>query len=107
MSIAASAVLSSLPLSGFGKPESGQAQPGKSRKPGASSPPRHEPAAKAPSRKWPFPPAPQPAASLGDARKLAPNQIVSRREMLLDVLLVAAWGAIIPALMWLGAAAGF
>ncbi|MFA5521649.1 MAG: hypothetical protein WCY98_05425 [Castellaniella sp.] len=31
----------------------------------------------------------------------------SRLAMLSDVCLVLAWGASIPALMWLGAAAGF
>jgi len=32
---------------------------------------------------------------------------LSRRAMLVDVLMVVAWGAAIPALMWLGAAGGF
>ena len=85
MSIAASAVLSSLPLPGF----------------------RKQATAQVPSRKWPFPPEPKSPASLGDVRKVAPDQIVSRRDMLLDVLMVAAWGIAIPALMWLGASAGF
>jgi hypothetical protein len=35
------------------------------------------------------------------------SQGVSRRQMVVDILLVAMWGAMIPALMWLGAAAGF
>ncbi|MGY6273220.1 hypothetical protein ACXIUT_26395 [Achromobacter denitrificans] len=32
---------------------------------------------------------------------------VTRKAMLIDVAMVLAWGAIIPGLMWLGAAAGF
>jgi hypothetical protein len=32
---------------------------------------------------------------------------VTLRQMVVDILLVAMWGAMIPALMWLGAAAGF
>lgn len=87
MSIAASAVLPSLPslpISGLRKP-----------------------AAQVPARKWPFPPEPQPAASLGDVRQMSADQIVSRKAMLLDVLMVAAWGIAIPAVLWLGAAAGF
>jgi hypothetical protein len=99
MSIAASAVLSSLPIPGFRKPASGKAS--------VSAPLRQQSPSQAPSRKWPFPPAPRSAASLDDVRKLASSQIVSRRDMLVDVLLVAAWGIAIPALMWLGAAAGF
>jgi hypothetical protein len=35
------------------------------------------------------------------------SQDVSLRQMVVDILLVAMWGAMIPALMWLGAAAGF
>lgn len=30
-----------------------------------------------------------------------------RRRMLWDVVMVVSWGALVPALMWLGAAAGF
>ena len=98
MSIAASAVLTSPTVSVFRNPRN---------KPRLTAPLRQESTAQLPARKWPFPPMPQPASSLGDVRKVAPNQIVSRREMLCDILLVAAWGAIIPAMMWLGAAAGF
>ncbi|CAB3919775.1 hypothetical protein LMG26858_05236 [Achromobacter anxifer] len=29
------------------------------------------------------------------------------KAMVIDVVMVLAWGAIIPGLMWLGAAAGF
>jgi hypothetical protein len=97
MSIAASAVLTSPTVPGF-RPRN---------KPRLAAPLRQESAAHVPARKWPFPPMPQPAPSLGDVRKVAPSQFVSRREMLCDVLLVAAWGALIPGLMWLGAAAGF
>ena len=35
------------------------------------------------------------------------NQGLTVRQMVTDVLLVAMWGALIPGLMWLGAAAGF
>ncbi|CAM3801913.1 hypothetical protein BOSP111201_26070 [Bordetella sputigena] len=35
------------------------------------------------------------------------GQGVTVRQMVVDVLLVAMWGAMIPGLMWLGAAAGF
>ncbi len=45
--------------------------------------------------KWPFPPAPKP------------GQRLTRGAMLVDVLLVAVWGATIPGIMWLGAAGGF
>jgi len=86
-------------------------------------------------RKWPFPPV-QPAvpvpqahspadcrvpqaaaqadakravadAGLGDVRHLSTVQALGVRRMVVDVLLVAMWGALIPGLMWLGAAAGF
>jgi len=46
-------------------------------------------------------------ASLGDVRQLSTVQALGVRRMVIDVLLVAMWGAMIPALMWLGAAAGF
>ncbi|WP_019939470.1 hypothetical protein [Bordetella sp. FB-8] len=114
MSIAASAVLPSLPVSGLRQPAFGVSAPGKSR---SGQAPLREPAAQVPARKWPFPPEPQstaaqppvfrPASSLGDVRKLSSSQIVSRKDMLLDVLMVVAWGIAIPALMWLGAVAGF
>jgi uncharacterized membrane protein YqaE (UPF0057 family) len=38
---------------------------------------------------------------------LGNQQGVGRRQMLVDILLVTMWGAMIPGLMWLGAAAGF
>jgi hypothetical protein len=117
MSIAASAVLPSLPslpISGLRKPASGVSASGKSR---ACAPVRQQPAAQVPARKWPFPPEPQstgaqsvafqPAASLSDVRQMSADQIVSRKAMLLDVLMVAAWGIAIPAVLWLGSAAGF
>ncbi|MGN6578519.1 MAG: hypothetical protein ACTHJ1_00860 [Bordetella sp.] len=116
MSIAASAVLPSLPslpISGLRRPASAAPSSGKSR---ACAPARQQPAAQVP-RKWPFPPEPQSsgaqaiafqsAASLGDVRQMSANQIVSRKAMLLDVLMVAAWGIAIPAVLWLGSAAGF
>lgn len=44
--------------------------------------------------------------SLGTAAQ-AVRQGVTLRQMVVDVMLVAMWGALIPGLMWLGAAAGF
>ncbi|CAM4145344.1 hypothetical protein [Bordetella muralis] len=44
--------------------------------------------------------------SMGTASR-ALSQGVTVRQMVGDVLLVAMWGALIPGLMWLGAAAGF
>ncbi|WP_459618010.1 hypothetical protein [Bordetella sp. 2513F-2] len=62
----------------------------------------------------PVPAAPAAAAasvrdaSIGDARRMAvPAGRVGVRRMVIDILLVGIWGAMIPALMWLGAAAGF
>lgn len=70
--------------------------------------------------KWPFPPAsthdtPPAGAvvrsprerSLGNATVEPVSDQVSVKSMVLDVVLVLAWGAMIPALMWLGAAGGF
>ncbi len=84
--------------------------------------------------RWPFPPAPaeagvqtppaapaaaptpvgRPAAapaardhSLGNATVEPVTARVTRKQMVVDVIMVLAWGAIIPGLMWLGAAAGF
>lgn len=86
--------------------------------------------------RWPFPPAPveegalpgtaatagaatapvsprQPVAatvrerSLGNATVEPVTSQVTLKAMVLDVVMVLAWGAIIPGLMWLGAAAGF
>ena len=37
----------------------------------------------------------------------AANAGMSRKHIVGDILLVALWGAMIPGLMWLGAAAGF
>ena len=44
--------------------------------------------------------------SMGTASQ-ALQQGLTMRQMVGDVLLVAMWGALIPGLMWLGAAAGF
>ncbi|MBV7482260.1 hypothetical protein [Bordetella sp. BOR01] len=44
--------------------------------------------------------------SLGTAAQVV-REGVTVRQMVVDVLLVAMWGALIPGLMWLGAAAGF
>lgn len=50
--------------------------------------------------KWPFPAKPAKPVKRGKGR-------LSRGAMLVDVCLVAVWGASIPGLMWLGAASGF
>lgn len=66
--------------------------------------------------KWPFPPATEAGASvvrgprersLGNATVEPVSDQVSVKSMVLDVVLVLAWGAMIPALMWLGVAGGF
>lgn len=74
----------------------------------------------APSR-WPFsanrpcPPANAPkqeqnapaCASRPLSQSVTANASMSRKRIVGDILLVAVWGAMIPGLMWLGAAAGF
>ncbi|WAI82750.1 MULTISPECIES: hypothetical protein [Achromobacter] len=45
--------------------------------------------------------------SLGNATVEPVSSQVTMKAMVLDVVMVLAWGAIIPGLMWLGAAAGF
>lgn len=45
--------------------------------------------------------------SLGNATVEPVSAQVSMKSMVIDVVMVLSWGAIIPALMWLGAAAGF
>lgn len=45
--------------------------------------------------------------SLGDATVEPVTSQVTMKAMVIDVVMVLAWGAIIPGLMWLGAAAGF
>ena len=69
--------------------------------------------------RWPFPPAAADAVpvgnavqaprerSLGNATVEPVSDQVSVKSMVLDVVLVLAWGAMIPALMWLGVAGGF
>lgn len=74
--------------------------------------------------KWPFPPVPvQDEAAkgktnenvgrlarertLGNATVEPVADQLSTKSKIADVLLVLAWGAMIPALMWLGAAGGF
>lgn len=58
-------------------------------------------------------PAPVPATaavrerSLGNATVEPVTSQVTMKAMVIDVVMVLAWGAIIPGLMWLGAAAGF
>jgi len=71
---------------------------------------RHQPG------KWPFPPTPPGretalsavpgayAGGLGSARGVS---FAQRRQVWGDVLLVLAWGAMIPGFLWLGYAAGF
>lgn len=67
-----------------------------------------------PPAKWPFPPVQQPRqarsrSSQGHSSKAATPKKggLTRGAMLLDVCLVAVWGATIPGLMWLGVASGF
>ncbi|MCZ8407277.1 hypothetical protein O9649_05675 [Achromobacter dolens] len=69
--------------------------------------------------RWPFPPAAVDALpvgnvvqaprerSLGNATVEPVSDQVSVKSMVVDVVLVLAWGAMIPALMWLGVAGGF
>jgi len=77
--------------------------------------------------KWPFPPATPPGRVRGQPSKGSAGRLLSsastgsrgrsarrpagpaltRGAMLIDVCLVAAWGAMIPGLMWLGVAGGF
>jgi hypothetical protein len=45
--------------------------------------------------------------SLGNATAEPVTAGMTRKAMLIDVAMELAWGAIIPGLMWLGAAAGF
>ncbi|MGS1006616.1 hypothetical protein [Achromobacter anxifer] len=45
--------------------------------------------------------------SLGNATVEPVTAQVTTKAMVIDVVMVLAWGAIIPGLMWLGAAAGF
>lgn len=45
--------------------------------------------------------------SLGNATVEPVTAQVSVKAMVIDVVMVLAWGAIIPGLMWLGAVAGF
>ncbi|MGB3288066.1 MAG: hypothetical protein WBA83_02200 [Burkholderiaceae bacterium] len=47
--------------------------------------------------KWPFP----------ARRTQGKSGSLSRGAMVADICMVAAWGAAIPGLMWLGAAGGF
>lgn len=90
--------------------------------PGADAPAEVEPRKRERERsgtlpgKWPFPPAagldtaPVRGARercLGNATVEPVSDQVSVKSMVLDVVLVLAWGAMIPALMWLGVAGGF
>ncbi|WP_066638597.1 hypothetical protein [Bordetella sp. H567] len=52
-------------------------------------------------------PAGAAVGSIASAAVFAADRDVTVRQMVVDILLVAMWGAMIPALMWLGAAAGF
>lgn len=49
--------------------------------------------------KWPFPPTP--------ARNEKMPSRPTRGAMAVDICLVVVWAALIPGLMWLGAASGF
>jgi len=52
--------------------------------------------------KWPFPPK-----RVSRAKPNSSSARLTRGSMVVDVFLVAIWGATIPGLMWLGAAGGF
>lgn len=52
-------------------------------------------------------PAAERERSLGNATVEPVTSQVTMKAMVVDVVMVLAWGAIIPGLMWLGAAAGF
>ncbi|ANY15628.1 hypothetical protein [Bordetella pseudohinzii] len=56
---------------------------------------------------WPFqaPAAPVPVHAEPSADDVQAREM--RRRMIWDVVMVLSWGALIPGLMWLGAAAGF
>lgn len=70
-------------------------------------------------RRWPFPPS-RPAPARTPARP-APQAVepaplrqestlfqgATRRQVVADVLMVAAWGAMIPGLLWFGHWMGF
>ena len=45
--------------------------------------------------------------SIGDAKVQPVANQLTMKAMVTDVLLVLAWGAMIPGLMWLGVAGGF
>jgi len=66
--------------------------------------------------KWPFPPSPPdrgtdltafPQGLADSASRSRRTSFAQRRQMWSDVLLVLAWGAMIPGFLWLGYAAGF
>lgn len=101
-------------FTGLVMPWAGAATP--DRAPPAASEPRQRERAGTLPGKWPFPPTAAPAApaargprerSLGNATVEPVSNQVSVKNMVLDVVLVLAWGAMIPALMWLGVAGGF
>ena len=52
-------------------------------------------------------PAAERERSLGNATVEPVTSQVTMKAMVVDVVMVLAWGAIIPGLMWLGAATGF
>ncbi|MDT4829309.1 hypothetical protein [Achromobacter agilis] len=76
--------------------------------PGAMQAPAIRPVAPAAPAAPSLPAAPAVRdCSLGSATVEPVTARVTRKAMLIDVAMVLAWGAIIPGLMWLGAAAGF
>lgn len=90
--------------------------------PAAGAPAAGDPAAGAPAVDTPASvsapaAAPAPAAvpvasgardhSIGDAKAQPVANQLTMKAMITDVVLVLAWGAMIPGLMWLGVAGGF
>lgn len=62
--------------------------------------------------RWPFPAVSRLRTSwrtraAAAAAAAAPAHTLTRKAMVIDVLMVLSWGASIPALMWLGAVGGF
>ncbi|WP_334166236.1 hypothetical protein [Achromobacter mucicolens] len=86
-------------------------------KPAAGGPAAGAPAVDTPASVSAPAAAPVPAAvpvasgardhSIGDAKAQPVANQLTMRAMITDVVLVLAWGAMIPGLMWLGVAGGF
>lgn len=57
--------------------------------------------------RWPFPPPPKSHSRHLGGQGVRRTGGLTRGAMVGDVVLVIAWGASIPVLMWLGVAGGF